>query len=183
MQVSVQEGLGVVHEVQAQLCNLGMKRLITVQLFLNKSLVPRGDDVSPFIIVVRFGQHQVFGNFAEFGVCKELYTAFFLLGVQHQIRRRQQRVNHKNRQIPAEMRINTVRSEFLTQVSEGRNIFHRGGSHDLVIVIEFRHKPGSKFPFQTQSGGFDSAAVLVQQTPRGAQQPVCLFDYDGMSVF
>ena len=182
MQVAVQESLCVVHKVQAESRRFGMQFLIAVQFLFDKAFISRRDDVAILIIIVRFGQHQILGDFAEFGIGKELHAALFLFRIQNQIRRRQKGIDHENRQVFTEVRVDPVRRELPPKIPESRNILHRRGSHDLVVMIHLRNKSGGKFSFQLQDGSLDSAAVLVQQPAGRTQEAVRLLDDSRMPV-
>ena len=182
MQISVQQGLGVVHKTEAELRDLGMQRLVGIEKGSDKSLIPFGKDITALVVVIRLCQNQIFGDFAEFRIRIEPNPPLFLFRIQDQIRGGQKGVRQKGRDLFAQMRIEAPRHQLPAEIVTGRHILHGGGGHGFVIIIDLGDQPGGKLAFQLQDGGFDLVAVEVQRTAGGTEQTIRLLDNHGTAV-
>ena len=149
---------------------------------LDKILITFADNVTALIVVIWLCQDQIFRDFAELRIRIEPDALLFFFRIHDKVRHRHKCSCHKVRNTGAEMRIDTVRHQFPTQIAARRDILHRGCGHRFIIVIDLGHQTRCKFALKFEYGGFNFIAIEIQRPPGRAQQAVSLLDDHGTSV-
>ena len=159
MQVAVDERLRVVHKFKLDLGDGQLERLVLVELLLHEVGNGREDVVAVVAVVIRLGQHQILGDFAQLGVDKALDHGLLFLVLHGHVGGLEQGVDHVGRNILRKAREGFMAHERIAHQGVVGKIFHRAGAHHGIIAIDFGHQTGRVLVLNLENFALDAVPV------------------------
>ena len=159
MQVAVDERLRVVHKLKLDLGDGQLERLVLVELLLHEVGNGREDVVAVVAVVIRLGQHQILGDFAQLGVDKALDHGLLFLVLHGHVGGLEQGVDHVGRNILRKAREGFMAHERIAHQGVVRKIFHRAGAHHGIIAIDFGHQTGRVLILNLENFALDAVPI------------------------
>ena len=182
MQIAVDEGLGIVHELELELGHGQFERVILIELAAHEVGDGREDVVAVIAVVVRLGQDQILGDLAQLGVDEALDHGLLFLVFHGHVGGLEQRVDHVGGDVLGKAREGLVPHEGIAHQRVVGQVLHGTGAHHGVVAVDLGHQAGGVLVLNLQNFTFDAVAVGGNlHVRRNAQRLARLLDDDGLA--